>query len=104
MLPAMSSSGGTRDTTVARADSSPPRQRSGGRRVPPLAVAIVLVAAALVATAWSTRTTVIDAFAAVRDGEAFTMQQTIRGDLADLGGRPTAEDLAAILQDHAGEG
>ena len=48
------------------------------RRVPPLAIVIALVAAALVATAWSSRSTVIDAFAAVRDGQAFAMQQTVR--------------------------
>lgn len=74
------------------------------RRVPPLAIAIVLVAAGLVATAWSTRTAVNDAFEAVRDGQAFAVQQAVRADLADLGGPPSAEDLAAIIQAHAGEG
>jgi two-component system, NtrC family, sensor histidine kinase HydH len=74
------------------------------RRVPPLAIAIVLVAAALVATAWSTRSTTIDAFAAVRDGQAVALQQTVRADLADLGGPPTAADLDAIVRDHASAG
>ncbi len=74
------------------------------RRVPPLAIAIVLVAAGLVATAWSTRSAVNDAFEAVRDGQAFAVQQTVRVDLADLGGPPSAEELAAILEDHADEG
>ncbi len=74
------------------------------RRVPPLALAIVLVAAGLVATTWSTRRAVDDAFDAVRDGQAFTLQQAVRADLADLGGPPTEEDLAAILEAHAGEG
>lgn len=74
------------------------------RRVPPLAIAIVLIAAALVATVLSTRSTVNDAFEAARDGQAFALQQAVRGDLADLGMRPTAEDLDAILKDHAGEG
>lgn len=74
------------------------------RRVPPLAIAIVLIAAALVATVLSTRSTVNDAFAAARDGQAFALQQTVRGDLADLGMRPTAEDLDAIVKAHASEG
>jgi two-component system sensor histidine kinase HydH len=74
------------------------------RRVPPLAIAIVLVAAGLVATAWSTRSAVNDAFEAVRDGQAFAVQQAVRADLADLGGPPSADDLAAIIQAHAGEG
>src|SRR3954468_16884365 len=90
MLPAMSpvSSGGLQ---------SP-------RRVPPMAIVIALVAAALVATAWSTRSTVIDAFAAVRDGQAFGMQQTVRADLADLGGAPRAGGLASIVNEHASGG
>lgn len=74
------------------------------RRVPPLAIAIVLIAAALVATVLSTRSTVNDAFAAARDGQAFAVQQAVRGDLADLGMRPTADELAAIVKEHAKEG
>lgn len=74
------------------------------RRVPPLAIAIVLIAAALVATVLSTRSTVNDAFAAARDGQAFAVQQAVRGDLADLGMRPTQEDLAAIVKDHGKQG
>jgi two-component system, NtrC family, sensor histidine kinase HydH len=74
------------------------------RRVPPLAIAIVLIAAALVATVLSTRSTVNDAFEAARDGQAFALQQAVRGDLADLGKRPTAEDLDAIVTERADEG
>jgi len=74
------------------------------RRVPPLAAAIVLIAAGLLATAWSTRRTINDAFEAVRDGEAFAVQRGVRGDLADLGGFPTSEELAAIAAEHASEG
>src|SRR5574338_1287762 len=74
------------------------------RRVPPLAIAIALVAAGLVATAWSTRSAVNDAFEAVRDGQAFAVQQAVRADLADLGGPPSSDDLAAIIQAHANEG
>jgi two-component system, NtrC family, sensor histidine kinase HydH len=74
------------------------------RRVPPLALAIVLIAAGLVATAWSTRRAVNDAFEAVRDGQAFTVQQAVRADFADLGGPPTSEELAAIVAQHRAEG
>jgi two-component system sensor histidine kinase HydH len=74
------------------------------RRVPPLATALALIAAALVAATWSMRSTILDAYAGVRDGQAFAMQQTVRADLADLGGPPTAEDLARIVSDHAGDG
>jgi two-component system sensor histidine kinase HydH len=74
------------------------------RRVPPLAIAIILIAAALVATVLSTRSTVNDAFAAARDGQAFAVQQAVRGDLADLGMRPTQEELATIVKDHSKQG
>ncbi|HEX5058603.1 MAG TPA: hypothetical protein VFV99_04545, partial [Kofleriaceae bacterium] len=74
------------------------------RRVPPLAAAIVLVAAGLVATAWSTRRAVNDAFDAVGEGQAFTIEQGVRADLADLGGPPGNEELAGILGEHAQEG
>ena len=74
------------------------------RRVPPLAVAIAFVAAGLVATVWSTRTTVADAFAAVGDGEAFAVQQMVRADLAELDAAPTSEELEAIVHEHAGQG
>src|SRR5438093_13731131 len=73
-------------------------------RVPPLAIAIMLVAAALVAAAWSTRTTVNNAFAAVRDGQALAVEQSVHVDLANLGGPPTVDDLAAILDEHRSEG
>ncbi|NVB78085.1 MAG: HAMP domain-containing histidine kinase [Kofleriaceae bacterium] len=74
------------------------------RRAPPLAIAIVLVAGALVAAAWSMRRTASAGYSAVRDGEALTLGQTVRGDLADLGGPPTAADLEAVLSDHRGAG
>src|SRR5689334_18397227 len=78
--------------------------RARSWRVPPLAIAIMLVAAALVAAAWSTRTTVNHAFAAVRDGQAFAVEQSVHADLANLGGPPTADDLAAIVDEHKAEG
>jgi two-component system sensor histidine kinase HydH len=74
------------------------------RRVPPLPVALALVAAALIAAAWTTRSAVVDAFAAVRDGQALAAQQAVRADLADLGGPPTSDELAAIVRDRTGEG
>lgn len=74
------------------------------RRAPPLAIAIVLVAGALVAAAWSMRRTADAGYSAVRDGEALTLGQTVRGDLADLGGPPTAADLEHVLEDHRAAG
>ena len=74
------------------------------RRVPPLAVAFALLAAALGATAWSTRSAVEDAFTTVRDGQAVAAEQAIRADLADLGGPPTNEDLDGILRTRSADG
>ena len=74
------------------------------RRVPPLPVALALVAAALLAAAWTTRSAVVDAFTAVRDGQALSAQQAVRADLADLGAPPTSDELAVILHERAGEG
>ena len=73
-------------------------------RVPPLAAAFALLAAALGATAWSTKRTVGEAFATVSDGQARAVEQAVRGDFADLGGPPEAGDLEAILNAHDGEG
>jgi len=74
------------------------------RRVPPLPVALALVAAALIATVWTTRSAVVDAFAAVRDGQALAVQQAVRADLAELGGPPTSEQLALVLAEHSADG
>jgi two-component system, NtrC family, sensor histidine kinase HydH len=74
------------------------------RRVPPLAAAFALMAAALVATTWSTRSTVIDASSAVRDGYAIALQQAVRADFADLGGPPGDAELAELMHEHAAEG
>ena len=68
-------------------------------RVPPLAAAIVFVAAGLVATVWSTRRAVIHAFEAVRDGQAVAVQQAVRAELVDLDAPPTAEALQAIVHE-----
>jgi two-component system, NtrC family, sensor histidine kinase HydH len=74
------------------------------RRIPPLAAAIVLVAAGLLASAWSTQRATTEAYEAVRDGQAFAIQQAVRADLADLGGPPGGEQLAGIISEHASEG
>src|SRR5262245_29568804 len=74
------------------------------RRVPPLAAALALVAAGLVATVWSTRGAIGYAYEAVRYVQAFTVQQAVRGDLADLGAMPTPEELVAIVHEHDGDG
>jgi len=73
-------------------------------RVPPLAAAFALLAAALGATAWTTKRTVTEAFATVSDGQARAVEQAVRGDFADLGGPPEASDLAAILNAHGNDG
>jgi two-component system sensor histidine kinase HydH len=73
-------------------------------RVPPLAAAFALLAAALGATAWSTRRTVDDAFTTVREGQALAVEQAVRADLADLGGPPESGDLDGILSEHAEAG
>ncbi len=73
-------------------------------RVAPLPVALALVAAALIAAAWTTRSAVVDAYAAVRDGQALAVQQAVRADLAELGGPPSSEQLATILAEHASDG
>src|SRR5438067_13579115 len=73
-------------------------------RVPPLAIAFALMAAALVATTWSTRTTVRDAFDTVREGQALAMREAVLRDLGELDGPPTSDELAAIVHDHAAGG
>ncbi len=79
------------------------------RRVQPLAgwsivVVFALIGAALLATVWSTRASVIDASDAVRRGQADAVEQSVRADLADLEGAPTQQDLETILRDHQEEG
>jgi two-component system sensor histidine kinase HydH len=79
------------------------------RRVTPLAgwsvVAVfLLIGIALLATVWSTRTSVLDASEAVGRGEALAIQHTVRASLADLEGAATPDDLAAIVREHAEEG
>lgn len=79
------------------------------RRVTPLAgwsvvAAFVLIGLALIATLWTTRTSVVEASDAVARGQALAVQQTVRADLADLEGVPTASDLDAMLRAHSDEG
>ena len=74
------------------------------RRVPPLAIAFALMAAALVATTWSTRDAVVDASEALHEGNVYAVQQAVRADLGELDGAPSEADLAKILQDHADQG
>jgi two-component system sensor histidine kinase HydH len=72
------------------------------RRVPPLAIAIALIAAALVATTWVTRGAVDGAFTAARDGEALAIEQAVRGDLVEIGEMPDAASLEQMVKDHPG--
>src|SRR5688572_6145367 len=79
------------------------------RRVQPLAgwsivVVFALIGAALLATVWSTRASVLDASAAVRCGQAEAIEQAVRADLADLDALPTSEQLATIVNERSAEG
>ena len=74
------------------------------RRVQPLAgwsivVVFALIGAALLATVWSTRASILDASEAVRCGQADAVEQAVRAELADLDGVPTAPDLGKILHE-----
>lgn len=78
-------------------------------RVTPLAgwsvvAAFVLIGVALFATVWSTRSSVINASAAVRTGQARAIEQAVRADLADLEAFPASSDLEAILAQHLEKG
>jgi two-component system sensor histidine kinase HydH len=78
-------------------------------RVTPLAgwsvvAAFVLIGAALIATVWSTRSSVLDATVAVRRGQALAIEQAVRADLADLDAMPSSADLQMILSAHFDEG
>lgn len=64
----------------------------------------VLIGVALLATVWSTRSSVLNASDAVRRGQALAIEQAVRADIADLDAAPSSENLAAILADHADEG
>jgi len=79
------------------------------RRVTPLAgwsvVAVfLLIGIALLATVWSTRSSVHAASDAVGRGQALAIEQTVRASLADLEGPASSQDLAAIVREHAEEG
>ena len=79
------------------------------RRVQPLAgwsivVVFALIGAALLATVWSTRASILDASDAVRCGQADAVEQAVRAELADLEDLPTAGNLAAILHEHHDDG
>jgi two-component system, NtrC family, sensor histidine kinase HydH len=79
------------------------------RRVQPLAgwsivVVFALIGAALLATVWSTRASILDASDAVRCGQADAVEQAVRAELADLEGVPATADLAAILHEHRDDG
>ncbi|MBS1119948.1 MAG: integral rane sensor signal transduction histidine kinase, partial [Deltaproteobacteria bacterium] len=80
-----------------------------GRRVTPLAgwsvvVAFLLIGIGLIATVWTTRSSVIAASDAVRRGQAQALEQAVRADLADLEGPPTSDDLSSMLRTHGDEG
>ncbi|HEY0986913.1 MAG TPA: hypothetical protein VGD80_07670, partial [Kofleriaceae bacterium] len=79
------------------------------RRVQPLAgwsivVVFALIGAALLATVWSTRASILEASDAVRCGQAEAVEQSVRADLADLDALPTSADLGAILHERRDDG
>src|SRR5215510_10359888 len=79
------------------------------RRVQPLAgwsivVVFALIGAALLATVWSTRASILDASEAVRCGQADAVEQAVRADLADLDALPTSAELGAILHERRDDG
>jgi two-component system, NtrC family, sensor histidine kinase HydH len=79
------------------------------RRVQPLAgwsivVVFALIGAALLATVWSTRASILGASDAVRCGQADAIEQLLRADLAYLEELPTPADLAAIVRERSGQG
>jgi len=79
------------------------------RQVTPLAgwsvvVAFALIGAALLATVWTTRRSVIDASAAVTRGQVLAVEQAVRVDLVELDAPPTSDDLATMLRDHQADG
>ena len=79
------------------------------RRVQPLAgwsivAAFALIGAALLATVWSTRASILEASDAVRCGQAEAVEQSVRADLADLDALPTSAELGAILHERRDDG
>ena len=67
-------------------------------------VAIGLMGAALLVTVWTTHASVRDASETVVRGHADSFQQAIRTRIMDLQVPPTAADIQAILEEHAGQG
>ena len=74
------------------------------RRLPPLAIAIVLVAAALIATTYASSRAVSHAYVSLRDGVAYGAQGAVRADLNELDGPPSPQDLADILTKESSRG
>ena len=79
------------------------------KRVTPIAgwsivVTFFLIGAALFATVWTTRSTVIDASSAVQRGAVAAVSAKVRADLRDLRGDILQEDLVNILDAHTNDG
>src|SRR5262245_22238638 len=69
-----------------------------------IVIAFALIGAALLANAWSTRSTVANASQVVASGEAVELQSAVREDLTERGGPRTGDDLADIVKEHADKG
>src|SRR5262249_3050437 len=79
----------------------------GGEMTQPLArwsaiVAIVLMGAALLVTAWTSYTSVVDASATLVRGQADFFEQALRGALGPT--PPTSDDLADLLAEQSPAG
>src|SRR5262245_48986151 len=66
--------------------------------------AVVLMGAALLATAFASWTDTRAASSTLVRGQADTLQEAVRGALAELDGPPTNADLAGILDELSGDG
>jgi len=60
---------------------------------------IILMGGALLTTVWTTYAGVRDASALLLRGQIDALPQAVRGELADLGGPPTAEELSEFLEE-----
>lgn len=69
-----------------------------------LVAAALLTGVALVATVWTTRRGVGDASQALERGQADLLRESVRARVAESGGAPGPDELAAIAEDLAADG
>jgi two-component system, NtrC family, sensor histidine kinase HydH len=66
--------------------------------------AFALIGLAVLATAWSTRSSVASAASEVASSEVRAIRGDIQKDFSELGDRPTSQDLAEMVDEHASQG